>query len=118
MRVAIVVATCILGVCALLQLNDPDPLGWIAIYAAAAATTLASLKWRGAAGHVALGLAGLTLVWSIVIFPDARGFAAGDLFASMKASSPQIEAGREVGGLALIGAWMVALFFIGRRPQS
>jgi Transmembrane family 220, helix len=92
-----------------LQLNDPDPLAWVAIYGAAAAV------W----GWVALGrrarvaavvVAGISGVWSALL---ARGVVGQvdwrhlfDEF-SMQGDA-RVEEAREMLGLAIVAVAMVA----------
>ena len=111
---------------AALQLNDPDPLVWIAMYLiAGGASFLAagalrgSLGWMPTArfltasvGMIALGAAALR-AWSAL-----SHLTLGHLFESMKAATPAIEESRELFGLLLIAAWNVALFFWLRRPSQ
>jgi hypothetical protein len=94
---------------AVLQYNDPDPLGWAAIYGlAAVACGLSSarrLPWVFAA---LVGAA--ALVWAATFAPRVLGTASpGDLVQSMKAETPQVEESREALGLLIVAAWMTVL---------
>lgn len=93
----------------LVQFNDPDALLWIAIYSCA--TLLCLLEHLGK--HVrpfALGLAGLGLVGMLLLIleiPSAIPWS--DVFASLAMRSDAVEEAREIGGLALVVVWMLAL---------
>ena len=103
-------------VTAALQLNDPDPLFWIAIYVAAAAACLAT--GRAALSWALAGLVGLAAVaWALSLLPVLQEMVFSDLFKAMKAETPVIEESRELLGLLLIGAWMVVLIFVSLRPR-
>ena len=104
-------------VSALLQLNDPDPWGWIAVYLAAAVACL--LADRGPRGWwLAAAVALVSLIWAAALSPILPEVQLSDLARSMKAESPQIELGRELLGLVMICAWMVLLVVISRRAKG
>ena len=77
-------------ICAVIQFNDPDPLRWAAVYAAAGFACLAAGRFRyswplpAGVGLVALGWA----VWLSPILPDLK---LGDLARTMHAGTPSIE---------------------------
>ena len=88
---------------AMLQLNDPDPIPWVALYASAAG--LCFLPRIRPAGYGFLGL--IAVGWSVHIArtgewgtPMAGG---GGLFAE--------EIVREIGGLWLVAGWMAVLAY-------
>jgi hypothetical protein len=102
-------------VSAALQLNDPDPLRWILIYASAASACLvhrvAPRAWLPPA---IVGLAALT--WAGLDAPRVLpGLRFGDLFRSMKAETPSIEESRELLGLLIVAGWMAVLVLRTRR---
>ena len=91
---------------AAVQLNDPDPLPWIAIYLAAA---LACLAWarghRGLALPVSIGL--IALVWSTwLVLAVPADTAVGPALQHWQMADQGSELVREVGGLWLVVAWM------------
>ncbi|MCP4867625.1 MAG: hypothetical protein GY898_02770 [Proteobacteria bacterium] len=105
----------LLLLCAAAQWNDPDPLGWIAIYAAAAATSLAFVVMSGPIWRIALVIGAIASVWAALLAPGASGIGISDLFGSMKASSPEVEVARELLGLVISGLWMAVLGAAGIR---
>lgn len=100
------------------QYNDPDPFRWVVIYGAAAvACVLASLgrlpRW------LPLSLALVAGAWAALLSPEVVGRVGfGDLFQEIRMDSVEIEEGREMFGLLLIGLWMVVLVFTTRRTPA
>jgi transmembrane protein TMEM220 len=91
------------------QLNDPDPLPWMAIYGAAALACLLSLfgklPWQFA---VVTGI--IALAWAATIAPRVIGQVPFlDMFAEFEMKDIGVEESREMYGLILIGGWMAAL---------
>lgn len=86
-----------------LQINEPDPVGWIAIYGAAALVSAI-----GAIRRAPLLLAAIVALvafgWAATLVPDVITDASW--------SGTELE--RELGGLVLVGAWMLALGSEGR----
>lgn len=90
---------------AALQFNDPDPILWIAIYGAAGLGCLLARRWSIAWWLVA-AVAVVSLGWSASMAPRViPTLQPGHLVESMKASTPQIEEGREMLGLLIVGIW-------------
>ena len=103
------------AVSAALQYNDPDPLPWIAIYAAAA---VACVLWglRRTVWPLAAAVTLIALGWAAALLPDVLGhIGLGDLFLRMDEKGGRVEIGREIGGLTIVVAWMVALLLAERR---
>jgi len=103
---------------AVLQYNDPDPLAWAAIYAAA---TVACLLFRRIPSGwwlpAAVGI--VALVWAVTMAPETLpNFRVRDLARSMHAESPAIELNREMLGLLIITAWMAVLTAVARRHKT
>lgn len=97
------------------QYNDPDPLRWMAIYgsAAVAAALLPSRRW---AIGLALGVAAAALIWAVALTPEIWGRVGfADLWKKMSEKGGAVEIEREVGGLALVVAWMVPGALLRRR---
>lgn len=94
---------------AIVQINDPDPIPWIAIYLVAAGVcVLASRRtpalWQPAA--VAL----ISLVWALTIELQEGGRAPFlDLFAEWEMRDVAVEETRETYGLIIIGVWMLVV---------
>ena len=91
------------------QVNDPDPLAWMAIYSAAALACVLSLAdrlpWRFA---VITGI--VALAWAATIAPRVIGQVPFlDMFAEFEMKDIGVEESREMYGLLLIGGWMSVL---------
>lgn len=100
---------------AYLQLNDPDPARWFAMYAACAAVALLAALGRGAAG-LAAAVGGVALLWACAIVPELLGrWTPADLGASMSSARPEVEYGRELGGLAIVSGYCAAAWCLTRR---
>lgn len=102
---------------AALQLNDPDPLRWIAIYAAAAVACLVAgrVPWAGTLA-AAVGL--IAFVWAATMVSVLHEMRFADLFKTMKAQTPVIEEAREFLGLALVCGFMAVLALRARRDRQ
>jgi hypothetical protein len=91
------------------QYNDPDPLPWMAMYAAAAlACILAAVgrlpRWLPA--MVTL----VAAVWAVALAPGVIGRVNPlEMFEEFEMKSPQIEQAREMFGLLIIAVVMLAL---------
>ncbi|MDR8390169.1 transmembrane 220 family protein [Aliifodinibius sp. S!AR15-10] len=92
---------------AVMQYNDPDMVGWIAMYGAAAAASLlyATGNYKKIVSAVVLVAA---LTWAALIFPE---FFEGEsfsfrTFSSVKMTNMEFETAREFGGLVIISLWM------------
>lgn len=92
-----------------LQINDPDPAIWMAMYGAAAlAAAFLPARRFAAAGGVAVGLgAG---VWGAYLGRSVAGtLSASDLFMKMSEKGGAVEVGREAAGLLIMAVSLVAL---------
>lgn len=97
------------GLAAALQYNDPDPLRWVAIYAAAAAACLLSLR-EAAPRWLRWGIGLVALGWAATLLPSVlRGSQFAGLFSSVRMMSPEVEEARELGGLLLTALSMAIL---------
>ncbi len=97
------------GFGAALQINDPDPARWIAVYAAAAAACLFSilqlLHWA-----IPALLCGVTGAWAAALAPRVVGRVPfGDMFGAFEMRNVGVEESREMYGLLIIAAWMAVL---------
>ena len=100
---------------ALLQLNDPDPFAWTAVYAAAAIICGLELTGRLRAVYPAL-LALTALAWAATIAPRVLGKVPfRDMFAEFEMHDLGIEESREMYGLVIVAAWMAVLAL--RKPR-
>jgi hypothetical protein len=111
MRTANLVMSALFLFSTVLQMNDPDPVRWMAIYGAAAAVCL----WLGAvaprgnlARAVPLAVALVALAWSAAIAARAAAHVSPlRLFESWEMKDTAVEEDREMYGLLVVGAWML-----------
>lgn len=93
---------------AALQYNDPDPLGWIAIYLAASGSCLfaarGSSDWRWSAATAAIALA-----WALTLLPQAWRVPPFEMFQAWEMANESVELAREMYGLLLVFAVCVTL---------
>jgi hypothetical protein len=97
------------------QINDPDPFAWMAIYGLACVACVLALLRRG---HwlipAAAGAAAIT--WAVTIAPRVLGRVPFlDMFNEFEMRDTGIEESREMYGLLLIAAWMTVLALTARR---
>jgi hypothetical protein len=88
---------------AAVQLNDPDPLRWIAAYGAAAALSAAECLRRTRAGLALLACLGFA-VGALPGLPELLRSRA-EAFTSFRMRSPVDEVARESLGLLLCALW-------------
>ncbi len=94
---------------AVVQLNDPDPIRWIAIYALAAGACLLSLLRRTHWALPAL-LCAAALAWAATLAPHVVGRVPfGEMFGAFEMKNVGVEESREMYGLLIIAAWMGVL---------
>ena len=106
-RVASGLAVLLFVYAAVVQYNDPDPIGWMLLYALAAVAVGASVTMH-LPPSLPLGLAALSFGWAAVIAPSVVRVA--DLTGR--------EEERELAGLLLVCAVSVGLFLYHRRPRK
>jgi hypothetical protein len=101
---------------AIVQLNDPDPERWIALYGSAALLALTSAlgrPWPRAAGLLCV----VALAWAAAIVPELLGhWQITDLGVQMSSARPEVEYGRELGGLLIVASYCVATGLLARLP--
>ena len=100
---------------AAVQYNDPDPLRWMALYLAAAASFLLAvlrrLPWWL---PVVIGL--VALAWAATLAPHVLGrVGVGEMVDAWEMKDARVEEGREMYGLLIVAGWMAVLAFAGRR---
>ena len=99
------------------QLNDPDPLRWILVYAFGLLVTLMAVFGR----HTVLSAVCLVIYLGGALY-FARGFAALDspinLFTDIKMDYEGVEEARESGGLLIGAAWMLVLSVVWYRGRN
>ena len=100
---------------ALLQLNDPDPVAWTAIYSAAAVMCGLELTGRLRATYPML-LALTAFAWAATIAPRVLGKVPfRDMFAEFEMHDLGVEESREMYGLLIVAVWMAVLALVARR---
>lgn len=90
---------------AAVQLNDPDPVVWVAVYLLGAAVCLVPARFRMGAASAWL-VSAATAAWAFWLAPQAMALPQlSDLTASMSVDQPAVEAAREALGLAIVSLW-------------
>ncbi len=113
-RVALSVMGGVFLLSAVVQLNDPDPVAWTAVYAAAALVCVAAALGRRVPWHAG-ALAAVSAVWAVSIGVGMdTGVTASEVFASLTMQTKEVEEAREIGGLAIVVAWMLVVAVLGR----
>jgi hypothetical protein len=91
------------------QFNDPDPLKWVLIYAAAAWASLLSALGR-VTRLLPSGVAAVALLWAATIVPRVVGQVPfADMFREWEMQNAGVEESRELYGLILIALWMASV---------
>lgn len=95
--------------CVGLQVNDPDPVLWMAMYGVAGVVAGLLPARRVLAGPgIAVGL--IAAGWGAYLGSQVVDtIGAGDLFSKMSEKGGAVETGREAGGLAIIAIGMLVL---------
>ncbi len=101
---------------AFVQWNDPDPLRWMAVYAAAAALSAAAVRGRMFVAPTALLLAVL-VVW-VVLWAPAFRHSSLDALQSFDMSRMQDEELREAWGLVHLTTWTTVLLALAVRHRQ
>lgn len=92
-----------------LQVNDPDPVRWSALYGGAA-IAVALLIARREAALVGLAVGVVAAVWGAVLTSQVYDkLAFSDLWLRMSEKGGAVEVGREAGGLVLVAVMLLAL---------
>ncbi|MFN0245479.1 MAG: transmembrane 220 family protein [Kofleriaceae bacterium] len=96
------------AVCVALQVNDPDPVRWMAIYGVAAVVS-AALPAKRAAWMAGLLLGAGSFVWALALTLQVWGvIEPADLVRKMSEKGGAVEVGREAGGLWIQAVWLLA----------
>lgn len=91
------------------QVNDPDPAAWMAIYAAAGAACALSLVRRPTIVIPAV-VAAIALAWASTLLPRVIGRVPFlSMFDAWEMKDLGIEESREMYGLLIIAGWMTVL---------
>jgi hypothetical protein len=102
---------------AFVQVNDPDPLLWIAIYVASAVVCGLELRrrtlwWAPATVGV------IALLWAGTIAPRVLGVIPfASMFEEFEMKDVHVEESREMYGLLLIAVWMLAVMYATTRRR-
>jgi transmembrane protein TMEM220 len=108
-RVADVLFLLMFAMSVAVQVNDPDPFVWMAIYGVAAIACLLSLLNR-LPRWLPMIIATGAILWSLSILPRVLGKVPfGDMFAAWEMKDIGVEESREMYGLLLVAAWMLVL---------
>jgi hypothetical protein len=111
-------------VCALLQINDPDPYLWIPIYGYVALVCFLDARGKyDAFAHIGTLIFcfffGLKLFFAIDgVMAWFNQHQAESLVQGMKATKPWIEQSREFGGLLIISIVIGINMFFNRKSRS
>lgn len=101
-----------------LQLNDPDPIRWVAIYTLAAVACLLSLLRQGHWGLPA-AVALVAVVWAAMLSRHVLGHIPfGDMFGGWEMKDVGVEESREMYGLLIIAVYMLVLAVRARRRRA
>ena len=106
-RVASLLLAVLFAYAASIQLNDPDPGRWIAVYGIAALISLLAV-FRPPRPIVPWVLAVLALGWAATLVPGIY----------REAAFTGTEEERELVGLVIVAAWMGAVGAAGRRIRT
>lgn len=108
-RVADAVMALVFLFSAVVQVNDPDPVRWIAIYGLATVASVSSWLGRVRSWLPAL-VALLALAWAVSIAPRVVGRVPfGDMFGAFEMRDTGVEESREMYGLLLVAGWMAVV---------
>ena len=103
---------------AAVQLNDPNPVRWFAVYALAALACLLSVFRRSHWAPPAI-LGAAALAWAATLAPHVVGrVPVGDMFGAWEMRNAGVEESREMYGLLIIAAWMAVLALRARRGSA
>ena len=105
----------LLLLCAGLQLNDPAPARWIALYAGAAAISIIlPLRLRLHPVAVVVGMA--AAIWCGYLAAPVVGLVSfSDLFSSVSEKAGLVERARDAVGTALVSLWLASAATIAKR---
>ena len=96
---------------AAVQVNDPDPLVWMAIYGAAAVVCGLEIRRRTPA-WAPLTLVLIALSWAGSIYYRVNEVPISSLFAEWEMRDLRVEEAREMYGLTIIGIWMIVILSV------
>lgn len=103
------------ALCALLQLNDPDPVAWVFAYGYTAALTLAAA--RRALPRSIAALWAVVCAWSGLLVWKLQSFGSRPMGPSWQGVFAD-EVVREIGGLTIVITWCVVLVWKYPKEQA
>jgi hypothetical protein len=107
------------GFAVAVQYNDPDPIVWMLVYAAAAALSFHTARRDTIPLVAVLVVGGLSLVWGIAVAAGMPDFDVyRHMFDAWEMKSTAIEEARETSGLFIVAAWMAVLGIRGCRGRA
>lgn len=93
-----------------LQYNDPDPVRWMLVYAAAGVVTVLVTAGRNVSRIPVLMVGIVAAAWGLLIARGGAGIASYlHMFASWEMRSASVEEAREASGLLIVAAWMALI---------
>lgn len=103
---------------AAVQINDPDPVLWIGLYAAAAAVS-ALFARRKVHWVVPCVLLLVSVGWAGVLIPEVLDASlSADVVSDWKMRSVGVEVVREAGGLGIVALWALILTLVTARQST
>jgi hypothetical protein len=94
----------------IVQYNDPDPVRWMLIYAAAAVMCVLAATRGSAPRWAVILILVLSLGWAIDIMTGVRTLNVyAHMFDAWEMKSAPIEEAREASGLLIVAVWMAVL---------
>lgn len=111
LRVVCVLMALLLFFSAGLQYNDPDPMGWMALYGLAGLVTAFAATFPGRYPWPVPALLALwALAWAAMIAPGVVGKVdLVRMFGAWEMKDFRVEEARECFGLSITGLWMLVL---------
>lgn len=91
---------------AVVQVNDPDPVTWIAIYSAAAVVCGMELR-RKTPPWPPIALSIIAVLWALSLYAGIRDVPIASLFAEWEMRDLRVEEARETYGLTIVAGWML-----------
>jgi hypothetical protein len=112
-----IVMALMLAFSVVVQVNDPDPIAWMAMYAAAAVVCVLEIR-RKAPWWAACGVGIVALIWAGMIAPRVLGVVPfASMFEEFEMKNVAIEESREMYGLLIVAIWMLAVELAGMRRR-
>lgn len=104
------VIAALLAFAAALNVNDPDPVRWVAIYGVACVVSVVVAVMGTVPAVVAVVVGGVALAWALVWAmrgPNLEAYA--HMFDEWEMKSAAVEEARETCGLLIVAGWMATL---------